>query len=54
MNSTYHIPILVNEILDGLQVTKGKKYIDATLGGGGHTEAMLRRGVQVLGIVADW
>jgi 16S rRNA (cytosine1402-N4)-methyltransferase len=54
MKNTYHIPILVNEVLDGLLVTKGKKYIDATLGGGGHTEAMLRIGAQVLGIDADW
>jgi 16S rRNA (cytosine1402-N4)-methyltransferase len=54
MSNTYHIPILVNEVLDGLHVTKGKIYIDATLGGGGHTEAMLRLGAHVLGIDADW
>ena len=51
--NTYHIPILVDEIVTGLRVTKGKKYIDATVGGGGHTRAILKRGGIVLGIDAD-
>jgi 16S rRNA (cytosine1402-N4)-methyltransferase len=54
MNNTYHTPILVNEVLNGLHVTKGKIYIDATLGGGGHTTLLLRTGAKVLGIDADW
>jgi 16S rRNA (cytosine1402-N4)-methyltransferase len=54
MTNIYHIPILVNEILDGLQITEGKRYIDATIGGGGHTIEILRRGAGVLGIDADW
>lgn len=48
-----HIPVLLAEVLSGLAVTKGKKYIDATFGFGGHTSAMLKRGAKVLGIERD-
>jgi 16S rRNA (cytosine1402-N4)-methyltransferase len=48
----YHIPVLLKEVLDLLQVKKGKRYIDATLGGGGHTFEILNQGGLVLGI--DW
>ena len=37
-----HISILVNEILDFLQIKPGQKGMDATLGYGGHTKAMLQ------------
>jgi 16S rRNA (cytosine1402-N4)-methyltransferase len=50
---TYHISVLPEEVLSFLAVSAGKKYIDATLGGGGHTEAILERGGRVLGIDAD-
>jgi 16S rRNA (cytosine1402-N4)-methyltransferase len=46
----YHEPVLVNEILQYLHVEKGKKYIDATLGDGGHTLEILKKGGKVLGI----
>ena len=36
-----HISICVNEILDFLQIKPGQKGLDATLGYGGHTKAML-------------
>ena len=36
-----HISICVNEILDFLQIQPGQKGLDATLGYGGHTKAML-------------
>lgn len=36
-----HIPIMVQEILDVLQIRPGMKGFDATLGYGGHTQAML-------------
>ena len=38
-----HISIMVNEILDFLQIQPGQKGLDATLGYGGHTKAMLER-----------
>lgn len=38
-----HIPIMVKEILDFLQIKPGQKGLDATLGYGGHSSAMLER-----------
>lgn len=38
-----HIPIMVNEILDFLQIQPGQTGLDATLGYGGHTGRMLER-----------
>lgn len=49
----YHTSVFLDEILDLLQVKKGKKYIDATLGGGGHTFEILKRGGLVLGLDTD-
>ena len=37
-----HISIMVNEIIDFLQIKPGQKGLDATLGYGGHTTAMLK------------
>ena len=49
----FHISVLLKETIDGLRVEKNKKYIDATLGGGGHSFEILRRGGIVLGIDVD-
>lgn len=38
-----HIPIMVKEILDFLQIRPGQKGLDATLGYGGHTRKMLEK-----------
>lgn len=38
-----HIPIMVNEILDFLQIQPGQKGLDATLGYGGHSSKMLEK-----------
>jgi 16S rRNA (cytosine1402-N4)-methyltransferase len=51
--NNFHTPVLLKEIIDLLQVKKGKKYIDATIGGGGHTGFILSIGGKVLGIDAD-
>lgn len=48
-----HIPVLLQEVLNGLAVTKGKTYVDATLGFGGHSEAIIARGGNVIGIDQD-
>lgn len=37
-----HIPIMVKEILDFLQIQPGQQGLDATLGYGGHTGEMLK------------
>jgi len=52
MNS-FHTPVLLKEVIDFLRVKKGSKYIDATLGGGGHSEKILELGGIVLGIDQD-
>ena len=51
-----HIPVLMDEVLAFLQPGPGNTYIDGTLGGGGHTEALLQRSApdgKVLGIDTD-
>ena len=48
-----HIPVLLQEAVDALNVKPGGLYIDATLGGGGHTEEILKRKGLVLGIDRD-
>jgi 16S rRNA (cytosine1402-N4)-methyltransferase len=48
-----HIPVLLNEAIDALRVEPGGRYIDCTVGEGGHTTAVLERGGRVLGIDID-
>lgn len=38
-----HVPVLLEEVLAGLQLKAGATVIDATLGGGGHTSAILQK-----------
>jgi len=49
----YHIPVLLKESIDLLSVEKGKWYVDATFGDGGHTKEILRRGGLVLALDID-
>lgn len=49
----YHTSVLLQEAIDALNVKPHQKYIDATLGGGGHTSSIIERGGLVLGIDAD-
>lgn len=51
--SRYHIPVMVHEVLEGLNIKPGKRYIDATIGGGGHGVEIVRRGGLLLGIDQD-
>lgn len=51
--SDYHTPVLLSEVLQYMAPVKGKVLVDGTLGGGGHTEAMLNAGAHVIGIDQD-
>jgi len=39
----YHIPALLDESIDGLNIRPGGIYVDATFGGGGHSSAILKK-----------
>lgn len=49
----HHVTVLRNEAVAALQPAAGRVLVDATLGGGGHTELMLERGATVWGIDQD-
>ena len=49
----YHVPVLLQETMDGLNVAKGKRFIDATLGGAGHGMEIVKAGGELLGIDVD-
>jgi len=53
MDTAIHRPVLLKEALDFLKVEKGKRFIDATVGEGGHALAIIQRGGIVLGIDQD-
>lgn len=40
---TYHVPVLLNESIDGMNLQPGGIYVDVTFGGGGHSKEILRR-----------
>ena len=56
MSTTQHIPVMLAEVLEALGVRPGGRYVDCTLGGAGHAEAILERsqpGGTLVGIDAD-
>lgn len=51
-----HIPVLLNEVLREMQLKQGGTYLDGTLGGGGHSLAMLQEtagAIRLFGIDRD-
>lgn len=55
-SSSIHVPVMLEEALDLLNVAPGGRYLDATVGLGGHAEAILRASDpdgQLLGTDAD-
>ena len=56
LTPTGHISVLLAEVIDGLSVKPGGCYLDATVGGGGHTAAILEASApngRVLGLDRD-
>src|SRR5438046_1260629 len=49
----YHRPVLLREVLGLLKPKPGLLIVDGTCGGGGHTEALLQSGADVLGLDQD-
>lgn len=49
----WHEPVMVGEVLRFLAPGPGKLVVDATVGTGGHAEAILERGAELLGIDRD-
>ena len=41
---TYHVPVLLQESIDGMNLQPGGVYVDVTFGGGGHSKEILRQG----------
>jgi 16S rRNA (cytosine1402-N4)-methyltransferase len=53
--SAYHAPVMVEEVMGFLRPERGGVYLDGTLGGGGHAEALLERGpeAKLIGVDRD-
>ncbi len=55
-NAPGHEPVMLEECISALQVQRGGRYVDCTVGGGGHAAAILEEsspGGQLIGIDAD-
>ncbi len=51
--SGYHVPVMLEECLSALNVRKGGIYLDGTLGGGGHSSEILKRGGTLIALDRD-
>ena len=51
--SEFHTPVLLDEVVRLLTPAPGKLFVDGTLGGGGHSAALLAAGAAVIGIDQD-
>jgi 16S rRNA (cytosine1402-N4)-methyltransferase len=48
-----HVPVLLCEVTDALNIRAGETYVDATFGRGGYTQAWLALGAKVIGFDRD-
>ena len=42
-NNTYHIPVLRDACIEGLDINPDGIYVDVTFGGGGHSRAIFEK-----------
>jgi len=42
MENSYHVPVLLKECIDGLNIKPDGVYVDVTFGGGGHSKEILK------------
>ncbi len=49
----FHVPVLSGAVIEGLQVRAGDRYLDATVGGAGHAELILRAAADVELVALD-
>lgn len=43
MQNNYHVPVLLEECMEGLKINPSGVYVDVTFGGGGHSREILKR-----------
>lgn len=43
MENNYHVPVMLQECLDGLAINPSGVYVDVTFGGGGHSREILKK-----------
>ena len=56
MEVKYHIPVMLEEVIDYLALKPGMTIVDATMGTGGHSQAIIERimpGGRLIGIDRD-
>ena len=54
--TTYHVPVLLKESVDAMNISPDGTYVDVTFGGGGHSREILSRlgdGGRLLGFDQD-
>lgn len=49
----HHLPVLLDDVVELLRPGPGRFLVDGTVGGGGHAEALLEHGVELLGLDRD-
>lgn len=53
MSDEYHVPVLLDESISALNIERDGIYFDATLGGSGHSEAILKAGGRIVATDLD-
>ena len=54
LQAFFHVPVLKQEVISALAIRPGGHYLDATVGGGGHSEAILQAYPDVKVTALDW